>query len=404
MKAKSIWLGVILCALLFSCKEDEVRAPYGYDDQTPPQEVSEVAIKSIAGGAVLKYQVPDDPDLAYVKALFEAKEGEVREVRSSRYVDSLKIEGIGDTNEHEVKVYTVDRSENVSRGITVRFVPDTPPVVNIRESLNARVDWGGFSLDFENAGKDAISIMVYYENEETEGQTLFDIYYTEQQEGPLAVRGLAPLHSKFMVKVKDRWENESAPYEFELTPLEEELLDATRFKEMYIPGDVRWTFFGGSWQAFFDDNYSNYNFAHTDYPTPFPHSTTIDMGATVQLSRMKLWQRMEQTDFYAHGCPRHFEIYGCPEDRDPFNEDNYELLLDGHLEKPSGGEFADPNTAEDILAAQEGHEFPFPNELMKPVRYVRLVSLASWSGMECTRITELKFWGQYIGKEEAGEE
>ena len=139
MKAKTIRLGAILCALLFSCKEDEVRAPYGYDDQTPPQEVSEVAIKSIAGGAILKYQVPNDPDLAYVKALFEAKEGEVREVRSSKYVDSLKIEGIGDTNEHEVKIYAVDRSENVSKGITVRFVPDTPPVVNIRESLNAMV-------------------------------------------------------------------------------------------------------------------------------------------------------------------------------------------------------------------------------------------------------------------------
>lgn len=397
MKTKLIWLNVIiLCTLLLSCKEDEVRAPYGCDDQTPPQDISEVVIKSISGGAVIKYQVPDDSDLSYVKALFQTKKGETREVRSSKYVDSLKIEGIGDTDEHEMTVYAVDRSENVSKGIKIAFVPNTPPVVNIRKSLRAIVDWGGFSLDFKNEGKDAISVMVYYENTETEGQHLYDVYYTEQKEGPLAIRGLSPLPSKFVVKVKDRWENESEPYEFELTPLEEELLDATQFKEMFIPGDVRWTFFGGHWSCFFNDNYGSMDFAHTDYPQAFPHPTTIDMGATVMLSRMKIWQRLVQDDFYKHGCPRHFEIYGCPEGLDPFREENYELLMDGHLEKPSGGEFTDPNTAEDILVAQQGHEFLFDNELMKPIRYVRFVSLSSWSGMECSRIAEMKFWGQYI--------
>lgn len=399
MRTKVLWINIVLCILLLSCKEDEVRAPYGVDDQKPPQDVTDIVVKSIAGGAVLKYQIPDDPDLSYVKAIFTAKESDVREVRASMYIDSLEIEGIGDTNEHEVTVYAVDRSENVSKGVTVSFVPDTPPVVNIRESLVANVDWGGFSLDFENRGKDAISIMVYYENEKTEGQTLYDIYYTEQKEGPLAVRGLSPLPSKFSVKIKDRWENISEPYEFELTPLEEELLDASRFREMFIPGDVRWTFFGGGWDRFFNDNYAAGDFAHTDYPQAFPHPTTIDMGATVMLSRMKIWQRLVEDDFYKHGCPRHFKVYGCSENLDPFNEDNYELLMDGHLEKPSGGDFGDPNTAEDILAAQEGHEFLFENDLMKPVRYVRFVSLASWSGMECTRIAEMKFWGQYVDKE-----
>ena len=402
MKTKLIWLNVIICALLLSCKEDEVRAPYGENDKTPPQDVTEVTVKSTSGGAVIKYRVPDDSDLAYVKALYKVREGDIREVRSSKYVDSLEIEGIGDTNEHEVKLYAVDRSENVSKGFTTTFVPEAPPVMNVWESLHAFADWGGFTLNFENAGKDAISIMVFYENEETEGQKLHEVYYTEQKEGPLSVRGLSPLASKFVVKVRDRWENESEPYEFELTPLEEELLDVKKFREMYIPGDVRWTFFGGGWDRFFNDNYAAGDFAHTNYPTDFPHATTIDMGATVILSRMKIWQRLVQEDFYKHGCPRHFQIYGCPEGLDPFKEENYELLMDGHLEKPSEGEFTDPNTLEDILAAQQGHEFAFDNEMIKPVRYVRFISLASWSGMECTRIAEMKFWGQYI-KEDAGE-
>ena len=96
-------------------------------------------------------------------------------------MDSLKIEGIGDTDEYEAMIYAVDRSENVSKGVKIAFVPDTPPVVNIRESLRAIVDWGGFSLDFKNDGKDAISVMVYYENSETEGKRLYDVYYTEHK-------------------------------------------------------------------------------------------------------------------------------------------------------------------------------------------------------------------------------
>lgn len=402
MKTKLIWLNIIICALLFSCKEDEVRAPYGKEDNAAPKEVTEVTVKSIAGGAVIKYRIPDDSDLAYVKAVCQVKEGDIREARSSKYVDSLKIEGIGDTDEYEVFLYAVDRAENVSKGVRTTITPDTPPVMNVRESLNAIADWGGFSLSFENAGKDPISIMIYYENEKSEGQQLHDIIYTEQKAGPLSVRGLSALASKFVVKVRDRWENESEPYEFELTPLEEELLDSKQFKEMYISGDVRWTFFGGGWDRFFNDNYGAGDFAHTEYPYPFPHATTIDMGATVMMSRMKIWQRLVEADFYAHGCPRHFEVWGCPEELDPYKEENYTLLMDGHLDKPSEGEFTDPNTTEDILEAQKGHEFAFDNEMMKPVRYVRFISLASWSGMECTRIAEMKFWGQYM-KENPGE-
>lgn len=398
MKTKLILICILICGAILGCTEDEVRAPYGTNDKTPPQEVSDVTIKNIAGGAVLKYNIPDDPDLLYVKAVFEARQGDSREVRSSMYIDSLVIKGIGNTDERKVTIYTVDRAENISKGVEVSIAPETPPVVKIRESLLAERDWGGFRLSLENEGKDPVSIMVYYSNTATDGYVLHDVYYTEQAKGPLAIRGLEALPSHFSVKIRDRWENESEAYEFDLTPLKEVLLDGKRFKELFIPGDVRFTFFGGGWDRFFNDNYSAGDFAHTNYPQPFPHPTTIDMGETVLLSRMKIWQRLVEEDFFKHACPRHFMIYGCPEDLDPYKEENYTLLMDDSLEKPSGGDFTDPNTAEDILAAQKGHEFLFEDDLMKPVRYVRFVSLSSWSGMECTRIAEMKFWGQYVNE------
>lgn len=396
MKAKLLIICVLICAMISSCKEDDIRSPYGSTAKSTPDDVSDVIVKNISGGAVLRYSIPDDPDLLYVKAVFESKKGEVREVRSSMYIDSLVIKGIGDTNERNVTVYAVNRVENASKGISVTIHPETPSVMKIQESLTAEVDWGGFQLTFTNTDKEPVSIMVYYENEDTDGFILHDTYYTEQAKGPLAVRGLADKPSNFQVRIKDRWENVSEAYTFDLTPLKEELLDGSKYKEMFITGDVRWSFFGGRWDCFFNDNYSSFDFAHTDFPQAFPHPTTIDMGATVMLSRMKIWQRLEDADFYKHGCPRLFKVYGCPANLDPYKEENYILLMETSLEKPSGGEFADPNTAEDIMAAREGHEFLFANDLMQPVRYVRFVSLSSWSGMECTRIAEMKFWGQYV--------
>ena len=134
MKVKMIFISLLISGMIAGCKEDNVRAPYGIEDTTPPQEVTNITVKNTAGGAVIKYDIPSDPDLMYVKALFESKKGEIREVRSSMYIDSLVIKGIGDTNEHNVTVYAVDRADNASKGISVSIHPETPPVIKNRES------------------------------------------------------------------------------------------------------------------------------------------------------------------------------------------------------------------------------------------------------------------------------
>jgi hypothetical protein len=40
-----------------------------------------------------------------------------------------------------------------------------------------------------------------------------------------------------------------------------------------------------------------------------------------------------------------------------------------------------------------GEEFIFPRDLAE-VRYIRFEMLESWSGMQCSTISELSFWGQ----------
>ena len=69
-----------------------------------PAPITNISVKNVNGGAIIKYTPSDDVDLLYVKAIFTNTRGEQQEVRSSMYVDSLVIEGLGDTQKREVKL------------------------------------------------------------------------------------------------------------------------------------------------------------------------------------------------------------------------------------------------------------------------------------------------------------
>jgi hypothetical protein len=69
--------------------------------------------------------------------------------------NTIELEGFGDTGAHEITIYAIDRSGNLSEGITKTIQPLTPPIDLMRESIEAMPAFGGFSLSWENKdGKD----------------------------------------------------------------------------------------------------------------------------------------------------------------------------------------------------------------------------------------------------------
>lgn len=377
--------------LLSGCREDNLNRPYG--DSSVPGDVTVTQTRSIPGGAIVKYAFPNNDDLLYVKAVFDQRPGEPREVRASFYVDSLVIEGLASAEPKKIRLYAVSRTEKPSAGVDLTIEPLTPPIVTVAESLSAVTDFGGFALTFDNPDISPVFFNIYYANERTYERQLHDVVFTERPSGTLKIRGLQSLETDFEVYVTDRWGNISEPYAFRMTPRLEYELNGRDFTQLTIPGDVaNWANYGGTWAHFFDGSFAVENFAHVKLPTEFPHSTTIDMKGSVLLSRMRIWQYShKETECYAHGSPQLFQIWGCPEGKDFMKPENYTLLLDAEVTKPSGGGFGDPNTEEDMQALLDGHEFEFDNPPV--VRYVRFVALDSWSGSKCTRVAEMRFWG-----------
>lgn len=393
MKNNKIFIFFLLAAFITSCEENNTRRPYG--DSAAPDDVKNPSYISTPGGVVIKYELPESENLLYVKAEFSTKPGQTREVRASSYIDSLIIDGFPSTDDVKVMLYAVSRTEQVSKGVQTIVQAGPPPIHNVYQTLNAAPFWGGFLLSFTNEDEKPISLKIYYQNEETKVRTLHKIYYTENKDNEIKVTGLEGVPSDFTIYVVDRWENSSEPYEFQLTPLREDYVNHLSIKNLVLPGDVVWNLYSGSFYMLFDDNYALPNYAHSPYPLAFPHSMTMDLKVSVLLSRIKIWQRLHEPDLYAHGSPRHFQVWGCEATKDPSNFSNYFLMMDMVHEKPSGGAFGSTNTSEDIAAAMAGHEFYFENPDNNPaVRYIRFTSLESWSGMECTRMSEMKFWGR----------
>lgn len=390
---------------LAGCSDVDLLHPYGTDDGKGPSPVSEVTVTNKPGAAVIRYKLPADHDLSYVKAEFIGTGGSKREARASSYVDSLLIEGFGNTADYTIELRAYDRFENASSPVKVTVTPLTPPIQTVFESLEWAVDFGGFMVSFENSTKSNVSIYVTRRDEVTGEMEYYDVYYTEKPSGIYPVRGLPDEENDFGLYVQDHWGNKSEVLEFTATPWREDLLDKMLFTPVnpgLVNGDIPTNQYHTEMRKAWDGTIDNWNYFHTKWPLEFPHRFTFDLGVEAKLSRLKTWQRSGDDVRWQHGAWRIFNVYGCNE-LPEFTDDplhGWRLVGSFVSVKPSGlplGQVSD----EDIQLLTDGEEFSFDRNA-DPVRYVRFEILAVHSEMKLSCLSELTLWGQI--EDEEGEE
>ena len=371
-----------LIALTACVKTKDNRQPLGPDDGTPPAPVSDIRVKPIPGGAVLHYTRPGDLDLGYIKARYYSSRGTPMEVCASSYVDSLKIEGLGDTNEYQVQLFSVDQYENYSSPVTTTIRPLTPPVETVFASLVPKVGFGGFLIGFENQTRSDIA--VYVIRRDSLGTfDVFDAAYTSMSGGDLSIRGLPSVENDFGFFVRDRYNNFSDTLFLTATPWPESELDKKRFSDFDNP---TWSFVWGVYDGVVE--WGNYSFITTPYD--FPHYMNIDLGVLAKLSRMKIWQRVGDDTLFQHGMPKSWRMYG----KSDMAQAEWTLLMECNSFKPSGLPIGQYST-EDWEYAEAGEEFMFPLDA-EPVRYLRFEFLSTWGGYKGTAFSEFSVWGEVI--------
>jgi hypothetical protein len=379
---------ILLIGLLGgACQED----PLGQQptDDVAPGPVTNIEARSTPGGAVLYYTLPKDEDLLYVKAVYTLANGQESETRASLYNDTLQIQGFGDTAQRQVKVIAVDRSRNESPATTVTVVPLEPPVATIGKTLDLVPDFGGVHAYWQNPTQAEVSVVIVREDHNKEYVT-FETFYSAAKMGDGARREMDTIPGNFGVYVQDRWQNRSEIKYYTLTPIYEAKFDRLKFNAVELPGDIDAAFQDWSKPRMWDDVMGDNGFSSPGGTGVWPHSVTIDLGVTGQISRMRVFQRREPY-LYAEGNPRVFEVWGS-DVLDPSGSwDGWTKLMDCTSIKPSGLPLGQ-NSAEDVARGHNGEDFIFP--LTAPrLRYIRLKVTRTWSGGDNFQISELQFFG-----------
>jgi hypothetical protein len=392
-------------ALYWGCSEGPLGQPA--TDSVAPGEITDVRATRVPGGAILRYQLPTDEDLLYVMARY-TRGGERRDVKSSVYSNTLKIEGFGDTIVYPVELYSVDRSGNASRPTPTEIKPLAPPIWSILNSFSVVPDFGGIKADWQNENQADVSI--YLMAQDSTG-TLVDreVLYTSVKQGSYSLRGLDTVPRDFGIYVRDRWGNLSDTLIRNEKPLYEVEIDRSRHRMHPLPADntTDLNAYGFTFLNMFDGVINqDFNGWHSNNFITKPTFLTIDLGQKVILSRMKLWHR-GGSYFYAHYNPKKWEVWGsadvsyAPPETAYWqrggsweSDGHWDLLQSYEVKKPSGKEIAEEATNEDLEFARAGFECNFPPGI--PVRYIRLCVVETCSGSSEVHIGEIRFWGQPV--------
>jgi hypothetical protein len=398
MKANNIITGLyaaIMLLFIISCKDELTDHKPTGSDSSVPQSLSEVQVINRAGNAKIMYKTPADANLLYVKAEYTITSGKAMEAKSSYFSDSLVLEGFADTLEHEVKLYTVSRSEVKSQPTTVKVKPLTAPIWPVYESVKIINAFGGYKLTAENKTKASIAILIMKRNVLNEWEVDNDLsVYTSANVVSSQKSGMDTLSREYGIAVRDRWGNITDTLFQQVDPIFEVELNTANFKAFSLPGDPiqqPGAAIENMWNKTYGWPVSFTSLATATLKTP--SIVTIDMGTTAKLSKVWIRPFKELSNlYYSFTTLKRFELWGSTSPNLNGSLDaSWTLLGTYELNKPSGSPGSTETTSDQDAAA---NGFYYDIDLSAPkIRYFRIRCLENWAGSCPQSVDEMKIFG-----------
>ena len=339
------------------------------------------------------------------------RHGKVSESKSSRYVDSLVVEGFGNTEPQDVKLYSVGVNGKLSESVSTTIKPLTPPVQSIKFDMDA--SFGGVIISLEKNHSNAdIAIILMTDTTDTSQWTEIQTFHTKSSERKFSRRGLDPTPGHFGLYLRDRWGNISDTVYKTLTPIEEIKIPKSKFRNAALPSDYftpaadenKWRL-EQIWQS---EEGPNGTFYASSHSAPMPQWFTIELGCRVSLSRIQKWPRPDY-ELYSSTGPRVYQIWGSNNPNpDGSWDSSWKLLGEFEQFKPSGygeGREVGPITDEDKKYWYNNTEFdlipteqaPDPHQTVTHLR-IKILSTFATYGSEANMgqiiISGMTFWGQ----------
>lgn len=384
----------VLCALfvLLSCNKAEINGILG-DNQNPPGQVTNVTVENQNGQARISYNLPNNKDLLYIKAVYSIRNGEQREIKASGYTNNMIVDGFADTNPHEIKLYAVNKSEKTSEPVSVTVTPLIAPFRLIFNALKASATFGGVRLNSINKFKATVAIVPLLDSLGNGDWANLDNVYTQDSVISASIRGLKPKQGKFAFYVRDRWLNRSDTLLVNLTPLEENLLNKDLFQEIRLPGDADYMY-DTSLKLIWDKrtDYGQWPCMYTQESAGAPTTVSFSLGKEAKLSRIVVYPRRE-AGYYDKGNLKDFELWGSNSPNLDGSWASWTKLMTCNVTKPSGSPIG-TDTGADEAYGKAGWSFDFPEDAVK-FKYLRIRNLKNWRSSYFMEIAQISVWGVY---------
>ena len=390
MKQNFLILLLLLCSVLWNSCKEEGNLYYMDKGNAVPESVTNIKVEGKPGGVNISYKVPNDKNLSYVKAVYEIQPGVFSEAISSFYKDTLSLVGFGDTLEYKVNIFSVGKNNKTSKKTEIKVKPLLPPIKTVYKTLTLDATFGGLNVTFLNEHNAELAFFVLTDTLGIGNWIPVTAYYSDVSNGKFSIRGLDAKEGKYAVYVRDRWNNKSDTLVKSLTPLFEELIHRSNFKMVAgLASDKNKGQGKNLVTNLFSGNVGTSGDLYKSEDDTYPQWFTMDMGAKVIFSRMKLFQPVQYP--YVTDWVREFEILGSNE----LVDDISKWISLGRFEsiKPSG--LPDPSyTAADMDYERAGEDYGF-EEGLPAVRYMRFkVIINRGGGGKFYTLDELTFWGQ----------
>ena len=393
MKPKiSLLLGILFIVSFISCKED-IQGPL-VETGKIPEPPTNIRVDNLPGGAKITYTLPNDPDVLYVYATFTSRGTEKRVAKSSVFQNYVVLDGFAEEIQYDVQLRSVTRSEALSAPVDVKINPLRAPIKNVFETLKAYETFGGVYTEFTNEEENEYVFYTLIKDSVSENWIEYERYYTDSKERQIAIRGFDAVPTDFAFFFKDKWSNLSDTLFANFTPLYEEEMDKSLWKDANLADDSNLARDGGAYselKALWGDN-KDFFFQNAQTPNlKLPNWFTIDMGRKYLFSRINvLHVNHGDTWLYSRGAPLLFEIWAT--NTPTTNWDDWTLMGEFESVKPSGlplGEL----TQEDRDHSKQGDEFDFILR-QETFRYFRFKTLKTWGGQLDVMLLELTLYGQ----------
>ncbi|MDB5012264.1 MAG: hypothetical protein JWQ25_466 [Daejeonella sp.] len=394
-------VGIALVSLSFCCKKiDSYNGPVS-EDMTKPQAVSNIKVDNYDGGAYITYDLPNSPNILYVLANYKINDVTSRQVKSSYYSDSIKVEGFAKSQDYEVTLRVVTRANVESDPITVKVHPEQPVYQQVFPSLAMQSDFGGANIRATNPLKKPIGIVVV--DLTSPKPSLITQYYTDRDSIEFNVRGYDTKQRKFGVYVTDIYGNVSDTLIKTIDPIFETIIDKLKFSVYPLNSDSKiYSNWGVAnlWDGVTDGSVPP---MHTDVGAGIPGSLSFDMGQVVKLSRYKAWQQFQFA--YTDGNPKKWVLWGSSTPGQDVPLPANSVLGDvvggwtqigtyNSPPPPSGNVPPTPATAADVEFVKPGFDLNVPFSA-PPVRYVRIQAVELWNNsINFFIFQEMTFYGK----------